>query len=60
MDLSLPKPDAAASGKVVLGWSVLATVAAADGEFVSVLAPVASASAPPSVTVREARSLGQP
>ena len=50
--------DGASSGKAVLSWSLLASVAAADGEFVSVLTPVPAATATPSVDVRSARRLG--
>ena len=52
--------DAASSATAVLAWSMLATVAAADGELVSILTPVPGAVAPPSVRVRKARSLGLP
>lgn len=46
------------SSGTVLAWSLLGTITAADGEFVSVLAPVPAAAAPPSVTVRPSRTLG--
>ncbi|MGV8968058.1 MAG: DUF5719 family protein [Cellulomonas sp.] len=52
--------DGASSGRAVLSWSFLASVTAADGEFVSVLTPVPAAAATPSVEVRTARTLGLP
>jgi len=48
------------TGRAALSWTLLASVAAADGELVSVIAPVPAATAVPSVDVREVRTLGLP
>ncbi|WP_407341787.1 DUF5719 family protein [Pengzhenrongella phosphoraccumulans] len=53
-------PHAMPPGRVALSWSLLATVAGADGEFVSILTPVPAGTAAPSVEVRAARTLGLP
>lgn len=57
--LDLVLPDRHGTG-AVLAWSVLASFAAADGDFVSVLSPVPDVPAPPSVDVRRVGTLGLP
>jgi len=56
--VELVLPDAAGgsagSAATALSWTLLATVAAADGELVSVITPVSPAEAPPTVAVRRA------
>lgn len=67
LELLLPEPapasatgTGASSGLTTLSWSLLASIAAADGELVSILTPVPTAAATPAVDVRAARTLGLP